>query len=658
MQYLQAGSGSGTAQWRNLMYLLVRTACAAALIFNGSQVLAQAPAPTPLPANPLGELFKAVQGVVGAVAPPFQNYNPSAASAATQATAPVVLTGNLAALYAKGTVNGDDLIGTLREIRQTASAAKSARAWAALSTTLNGSMAYLQAGIDPTMLLQQLGSKLVLDMIKSQIGDVAMKALDQHMQAMLDDPSAWSKESISLPAAAGLTEEQATRMLTLATLTVAARLTGQMLDKANKDFDSLKTDYAKLLDQREKAARLLFDALAQRAKALQAGSAVDQDLSTALSADDFKFIDSDVGRMTVKDFAKDLAAQNLALSYLGKKDPTAFQDYERQADDYVVRGRAYMRTISGAVAFGGLIFTFGQTMEAVASEKQAGSLLTSMPLGFEFIKAAGPVAFAVADASARGVVLQPASGLIDSVKSIFSGGGKMKAFMIADGDAPQVYGAANDVYATLGKGDGQALLHEALFRTDESGLLAGVMRCDVGEAGRMLDTAIAKEQRAKFAQGFFGGDRDREGFSFNNTLEVRDADAGELARRVLLQDHRQRSDIADPQRRAAVADVQNDAASQYAKWTDEQLMRLIFANRDGAKAVHATLTLGPVNIRPQPTMQAIYAYEALADACRQETFAVAAAAPPVAPAALVQPATAKPASNKARNPKPKPKPSK
>jgi hypothetical protein len=139
-----------------------------------------------------------VQGVVGAVAPP-QNYNPSAASAATQATAPVVLTGNLATLYAKGTVNGDDLIGTLREIRQTASPQQRAHAtWAALSTTLNGSMAYLQAGVDPTMLLQQLGSKLVLDMIKSQIGDVAMKALDQHMQAMLDDPAAWSKESIIL----------------------------------------------------------------------------------------------------------------------------------------------------------------------------------------------------------------------------------------------------------------------------------------------------------------------------------------------------------------------------------------------------------------------------------------------------------------------------
>jgi hypothetical protein len=176
----------------------------------------------------------------------------------------------------------------------------------------------------------------------------------------------------------------------------------------------------------------------------------------------------------------------------------------------------------------------------------------------------------------------------------------------------------------------------------------------VGEAGRMLDTAIAKEQRAKFAQGFFGGDRASEGFSFNNTLEARDADAGDLARRVLLQDHRQRSDIADPQRRAAVADVQNDAASQYAKWTDEQLMRLIFANRDGAKAVHATLTLGPVNIRPQPTMQAIYAYEALADACRQETFAVGCSttcAALSAPAALVQqPAAAKPASNKAAQP--------
>ena len=92
-------------------------------------------------------------------------------------------------------------------------------------------------------------------------------------------------------------------------------------------------------------------------------------------------------------------------------------------------------------------------------------------------------------------------------------------------------------------------------------------------------------------------------------------------------------------------------------------MRLIFANRDGAKAVHATLALGPVNIRPQPTMQAIYAYEALADACRQETFAVAAAAPPAAPAAIPEPvvqqaAAPKPTGNKQRTSKPKPKPSK
>ena len=645
------------------MHSLVRATCAAVLIVNGSQAFAQNPPADPRPANPLGDLFRAVQGVMGGVAPLPQAYNPSAASAAAQATAPIVLTGNLATLYAKGTVTGDDLIGTLREIRQTAAAAKNARTWAALSTTMNGSMAYLQAGVDPTMLLQQLGSKLVLDMVKSQIGDVAMKALDQHMQAMLDDPAAWSKESIILPAAAGLTEEQATRMLTLATLTVAARLTGQMLDKANKDFDSLKTDYAKLLDQREKAARLLFDALSLRAKALQAGSAIDEDLSAAFSAEDFKFIDSDVGRMTVKDFAKDLAAQNLALSFLGKKDPAALQDYERQADDYVVRGRAYMRTISGAVAFGGLIFTFGQTMEAVASEKQGGVLLPSMLLGLEFIKAAGRVGDADVDAATRGVVLEPASGLIDSVKNIFGGFNKMKAFMIADGDAPQVYGSSGDVYAALGKGTGQALLQDALFRPDESGLLAGVMRCDLGEAGRMLDTAIAKDQRAKFAQDFFGSTQASEGFSFSNTLEARDALAGDLARNVLLQDHRQRSDIADPQRRTAVAEAQSEAAAQYSKWTDEQLMRLIFANRDGAKAVHATLALGPVNIRPQPTMQAIYAYEALAGACRQETFAVAAAAPPAAPAAIPEPvvqqaAAPKPTGNKQRTSKPKPKPSK
>ena len=127
---------------------------------------------------------------------------------------------------------------------------------------------------------------------------------------------------------------------------------------------------------------------------------------------------------------------------------------------------------------------------------------------------------------------------------------------------------------------------------------------------------------------------------------------------MLRRDHRERSDAANG---VALGEAQRAATKGAANWNNDQLLRLILANREGV-AAHATLQLGELLVRPVPSMQSVYAYESLIDECAQQfgggpKSAASAGAAPVSagqakPAALSQPA-ARPATP-ARPPATKP----
>lgn len=549
---------------------------------------------------------------------------PQKPAQAARGQPPVALKGDLRSLYAKGTVSGADLYETLKAMRTEARARRNAQALASLSASVDSTLRSAQAGhFDISQSLSSAAMNAMLALLKSRASEVGMKALDDHLQTLLDDRNALAQETVTLPSDVR-TEAQAKRVVTLATLVVAARVSTKVLDKAKENFKSLEKDYTKLLGQREQATALLYTVVQQRRNAQQqrddaSRDAAEAELRRSFSAQDIAFIDNDIGRLSVTEFQKDMAAQNLAIAYLRMKDPAAHKSYQTQADDFVVRSKAYLRTVSGVAAFGGLMVTFAQTLGDMGSDKKGGSeqqignVLQAMPLGVEFVTAAMPAAELAASTALEGAVLQPSRGLMERF------GLRGEAFVVTDQEASSKVRNASDVYEALRGHSSEPLLKSALFRDGATGFLAQVGRCDPGEAGRMMDAAVTADERSGFARDYFGDPKIFEGYSFLNALESPGSTPAErrLGETLLGQDHRTRSPEMDMKRREALAGVQRRVETQYVKWGNDQLTRLIFANREGTQIQHATLQLGSVSVRPVPSMQSLYVYESQTDACKR-----------------------------------------
>lgn len=551
------------------------------------------------------------------------------------------MTGTLAALYTKGTVNGADLFDTLKAIKLEARAKRSAASWAAANAAFEQGAAQVAAGGMPNLnsLAGDLAFKLVEEQMKTMVATVSMQALDGFLQVLLDDSAGLAAETITLPAGAGMTEAQGKRIVNMAAMIVAARLTEKMLDKANKDLSTLQTDYKGLIEQREKASNVLFALIDQRRNAQRsrddaALASAEGTLKSALSPTEISFIDNQLLNMKAGDFAKDMAAQNFALKVLQRTQPDVFAQYRVKADDVVVRTNSYVKTVTGVAAFGGLLLNFSKQMVELGREKNMPNLLQAMPLGIDFVRAAVPAAKLSVETALNGFVLQPASG--------FGGffGGKPKSFVMITGDKREEFGSASEVFAALEKQGAKDLFAGALFRNDTSGWLSGVYECDAAETGRMLDSAVPGDQRDAFAKTYLN-QADASGFSFMNTLTLPASTARErrLAQELLQRDHRRSTNDATN----ALATVQGTVADKYSSWGNPQLLRLVFANRDGARAAEATVEVGQIAIRPIPSADSVYAYESHTEACKVEEKARIArerASAPVATAAAARPAPA------------------
>lgn len=549
------------------------------------------------------------------------------------------MTGTLAALFAKGTVNGADLFDTLKSIKLEAQAKRSAASWAAANAAFEQGAAQAAAGGMPNLnsIAGDLAFKLVEEQMKTMVATVSMQALDGFLQVLLDDSAGLATESITLPSGAGMTEVQGKRIINMAAMIVAARLTEKMLDKANKDLSTLQTDYKGLIEQREKASNVLFALIDQRRNAQRsrddaALATAEGTLKSALSPTEISFIDNQLLNMKAADFAKDMAAQNFALKVLQRTQPDAFAQYRVKADEVVVRTNSYVKTVTGVAAFGGLLLNFSKQMVELGREKNMPNLLQAMPLGIDFVRAAVPAAKLSVETALNGFVLQPASGF----GGFFSS--KPKAFVMISGDKREEFSNASEVFAALDKQGAKDLFAGALFRNDTPGWLSGVYECDAAETGRMIDAAVPGDQRDAFAKAYLN-QADASGFSFMNTLTLPAANPRErrLAQELLQRDHRRSTNDATN----ALAAVQGTVAEKYTSWGNPQLLRLVFANRDGARAAEATVEVGQIAIRPIPSADSVYAYESHTDACKVEEKARIArerASAPVAVAAPARPA--------------------
>ncbi|MBV8469063.1 MAG: hypothetical protein JOY60_04275 [Burkholderiaceae bacterium] len=544
----------------------------------------------------------------------------------------------LAPLFAKGTVNGAELIGTLREIQRLAGERRAALQLATLVGAADQSMQAITAGnFDVLSYLQDRAIQAAFSLAGQVAANAATDALDEHMHAMLDDPNALAAETVTLPSPVGLQARQARRTVVMAALVVGARVSQKMLEHAQKDVESLRKDYGSLIEQREKAATLLFAAIAERNK-LQGGAATGA-LRESLSDEDLKFIDQDLGKLGVRDFAKDMSAQNLALNYLRKTQPAAFASYRTQADDVVLRTKAYLRTMTGIAAFGALMANFTQNVGDMARDKRLIEFIKAMPLIFDFLRAAAPLMTVTVQTATAGISLGTENTMLGNLFS------RKRNFVYAQGDKSTEESSAKDVFAELAhNGEAIGLFKGALFRSDGPGLLQRVGECDRGEAGRMLDATTSRDEREEFANHYFDEPAMAEHFSFYAALEAPGPSEREqlLAAQLLANDYRDRATVdAKP-----ISKVQQRVSDKYADWSDAQLMRLIFANKE-TPARYATLYVGEVRIKPLANADALYAYETSAESCKKLLMAISR---PAAAAKTDAKAASKPAAKPAAKP--------
>ena len=533
------------------------------------------PAPAPAPAPP------------PAVAPEAAQVAPSRSGFAPLATRPLDA---LRALCERGTVNGQELVAELVAIRAMNASQRSAQV---MQTLLGSTDTPGGGGFDPKAELFKLGLKAAEEQMKPYVASIGFGALDLHLKSLVEDPQLLAAEQVRLPSPANLTAEQLQRVVNMAALVVATRATGKVLLKAQQDFAGVEDDYTRLIERREAVARLLYDVL------IQAGHAAPADLQGLYNDDDLRYLRDSVSR-GVSEFANDLGAQNLALRWLRLRDPSAWADYQSRSDGLRAATKGYLRSTAGVTAFAALLANFGQQSMSVLRRKNASDILIAMPFAAEFVKEVPPLLKLSWQVGAAGVVELPMRA--------------NKRFRVIDAAGAEDLASARDAFAALSKRGAEPLLEESLFRSGTDGLLYKLYRCDRSEVGRMLDTAVPVAEREKFSARALGTEEAR--FSFQNAFNAppERARERELGDELLRSDHRQSAPGAAG---VAMGELQRLAARGYARWNNDQLLRLILANREGA-AAHATLQLGEVRVRPVPSMQSVFAFEALIDECSQQ----------------------------------------
>lgn len=541
-------------------------------------------------------------------------------------------------VFGKKTANGADLYDALTELRAEMQRQKSVKAWVAASTAAQNVLNQVVAGASFKQVaaeeLLNLAVRSAIEEMRSRALTYGYQALDQHFTKLLgaDMRSVLAQQTIDMPNPAGLNDAGARRLLTMATMVAAARVTTRVLDDAEKDFKNLEPDYKHLLEQREKAAELLFRLIDARRAAQRAGDnnrrrQVEQSMLAqgALTQNDLRYIDTAMSTMSLAEFVDDMGAQNLALRYLQAADKKAFEGYSAKRNVVVSKTDAYIKAVSGVGAFAGFAALFSEALsDQFRSRPNNATLITMAPVFADFVLATVPLVERTGSVALRGAtfpaflqrndlfVVKPAGGEDQPVKS------------------------AADVFKAVKAAGATDLFSGVFFREDGMGWLNGVRRCDGAEAGRLVDSAVPRVDRSNFATAYFGTSaKDMAGqYSFVNAftapaLGEREDRLGDL---LLGRDHRKRTSDK------ALTDVQNKVSSNYGEWSNQQLLRLIFSNRDASFA-HANVDLGRLAIRPKPSPEAVYVFESYINACVARTEGRPAQPPAAGPRSTSNPAT-------------------
>jgi hypothetical protein len=538
---------------------------------------------TPAPATPAASAPTAPAAPGAAQAPPAAN----AASTDILAVPPPV---NATQLFQQGSANGEQLKYVLEAIKLAALQSKS-------RASVTSAVTPGPPNIMWRVLAQQI-REYARDQAMAATVSYSDKILSNYIQQISQDDNVWRAHTVLLPKeGATMQPNQQQRLLAMAAMVVAAKISRTTLAKAKENFAGIETEYAALLERRQKAAEFLATVLEKRRQAAAAHHELEaRNLQGDLSAEDLKFIDSFGPNVTLETFTNDVGLQNLAIKYLkASAEPGHEKDYDEytaQKTEWVGRSKAYLQTMAGVSAFGGFSVLFVKEFTDVVQHKDLTEIRAALPLVAAFLAEAGPLMSLSGDSLYAGFVLAPNEA--------------RKTYRLEHAGVQTEVNNAPDVYRALAEGDDKHYLDDALFRNGAPGFISHVYQCDVEEAGNLLDAAIPKADRERFAANFM--QVQQGGFTFADALQD-DASAPNsrhLADLMLNRDQRVTAENIE------IGEIQRLAVSHDDSWGNTQLTRLVLANSEGP---YAQMQLGNTVIRLVPSMATIYAYESYADAC-------------------------------------------
>lgn len=514
-------------------------------------------------------------------------------------------TSELDRLFTGGEISGSQLLSELKTIR---GAVAGGQLNTAMASLMGGGMALNPAALQSSggffSSLFSGATDALLDLLVSHL---SYSALDTFFATMSDNPRLLDEVKVTMPKADNLTPEAKQQVATLAGFLVAIRGSGKIIDASQDDFEAAKASYRKVMEQREKAARLLGNLLFQR-EGLVASEKEELARKTVMLTPEQREQLEYFRDRKPEDLIHDFQAQNIALQFMQKSDPEFMKGYRSEMQTLTSHYSAYARAATGTtsmLAFSSLFL------------KRTKSLLEKSP---EQPANIAPVLSLASDGFGEVLSLGKRATTLFSNSDDFTEG----SFALVKGNE-RVTGLS--AAKLIGKLDdaGRKTLTDNLVRNGSGGYLYQLYTRKPETIGSMADDATSKNDRAAFAKAYYELD-DAPDFCFLNAFEKKGNGAGKrnLAKDLLMQ---VASADAVAEDEKALAKVQQSIIGNAGKWDNSILRQIVLANNQGTAASPALRLAESEVVIDVPGMQGLVDYEQMVLASMQHATVAAPVKP-------------------------------
>lgn len=418
---------------------------------------------------------------------------------------------------------------------------------------------------------------IALDML---INELSYTAIDQFFGLMIDDKDVLAKVTVDVPDTSRLSPALRKQVLNLSAYLAAIKASGLMIDSSQGEFDAAKASYLRAVDIRQKAVKLLGEALVAR-DGLEKSERDDKKRGIGALNDPThvalleKFKDK-----RPEDLLNDFEAQNVALAFAQKSQPELFKDYRIEVEQVKTHYGAYAKTVVGTSSMLGFGALFLKKTKQLIEKEGAGGALVLLPLASQGLNEI--------------VTLAP------RIKKTFDGGDDMSegSFKIMAEGNDKPLKAQLDAKKTLAALDSDAVsqFKTGLLNSQGDGLLYKLYKRSPKHAGILLDRLASKGARNALVKDYLRME-DATDFSFQNVY------AGKLG---LDQKHKQgltadllarplvsaQPDAADQ----ALLKLQEDFRGNLGSYSNSDLRQLMFAMQKEGQS-NPALNLGKTEIR-------------------------------------------------------------